>query len=141
MIGRRVHGWRRLGWGELVLLGRARDAEPEPPVPVRVLAAREQDALEDRRRADRPQQQVDAWASLRAKLPVRVSVAYNGSGRHHYAAYVSAAGHIVVREPLRAGRGRRDADRSLCWTPSRAPSLLFENLDIPNDRVPTCKVR
>ncbi|RAS59399.1 hypothetical protein C8D87_11411 [Lentzea atacamensis] len=139
VIGRPVHGWRSLGWTELVLLGLARDAEPDPPVPPRVLAEREREALQERCRAERLEQQAEAWASLRAALPVRVSVAYNGSGRHHYAAYVSGAEHIVVREPLRTGRLRRDANRSLCWTPSRAPHLLFENLDIPNDRIPTCK--
>lgn len=139
VVGRPVSSWRRVGWAELVLLGLACDAEPEPPVPPRLLAERERAAIDERRRADHVQQQVDAWASLRAALPVRVSVAYNGSGRHHYASHVSGAQHIIVQEPLHAGRIHRDADRSLCWTRSRAKHLLFENLDIPNDRIPTCK--
>lgn len=139
VLGRPVNGRRRLSWTELVLLGLARDVESEPPVPARVLAECERAALEERRRAEHLQQQVDAWASLRARLPVWVSVAYNGSGRHHYELHVSGAQHIIVREPLHFGRIHRDANRSLCWTPSRAKHLLFENLDIPSDRIPTCK--
>lgn len=140
VLGRQVHDVRRVSWPELVLIGLACDAESDPPVPPRVLAERERAASEARRCAERRQERVDAWATLRAALPVRVSVAYNYSGPHHYEFHVSGAEHIIVREPLHIGRLRRDADRSLCWTTSRAPRLMFDLSGAPDEtRIPTCK--
>lgn len=141
VLGRQVHDVRRVSWAELVLLGLACDAEPEPPVPARLLAERERAASEERRRAEHLRGQADAWAALRVSLPVKVSVAYNYSGPHHYEFHLSGANHIILREPLSSGRLRRDAGRSLCWTPSRAKHLLFAHLDDPADlnRVPNCK--
>lgn len=141
ILGRQVHDVRRVSWAELVLLGMASDAEPEPPVPARVLAAREQIAIEERQRAGWLEEKRREWATLRASLPVKVSVAYNYSGPHHYEFHLSGANHIILREPLLVGRLRRDAHRSLCWTPSRAKHLLFAHIDDPADRarVPNCK--
>lgn len=141
VLGRQVHDVRRVSWAELVLLGLAYDLEPEPPVPARVLAERERLAQKERQHAEWLEQKHKEWAALRASLPVKVSVAYNYSGPHHYEFHLSGANHIIVREPLLVGRLRRDADRSLCWTPSRAKHLLFAHLDDPADRarVPNCK--
>ncbi len=139
VIGHQIHDVRRVSWPELVLLGLACDAEPEPPVPARVLAERERAASEERRRANWLEEKRQEWAALRAALPVKVSVAYNYSGPHHYEFHLSGANHIIVREPLHVGRLRRDADRSLCWTPSRAKHLLFDHLDTLDERIPNCK--
>lgn len=129
---------------ELVLLDLAANAEPAPPEQPRPPAPQEpgyQPTAADRAAADRNEGAACAWARLVEMLPVRVSVAYNYSGPHHYELHVSGAEHIIVREPLHAGRLHRVADRSLCWTPSRAKHLLFAHLDDPADRnrVPTCK--
>ncbi|MGW4528877.1 hypothetical protein [Amycolatopsis sp. NPDC004378] len=129
---------------ELVLLDLAAAAEPAPPEPPRPPAPWEpgyQPTNADRAATARGEAAARAWAQLAKALPVPVSVAYNYSGPHHYEFHVSGAEHIIVREQLHAGRLHRDADRSLCWTPSRARHLLFANLDDPADRVrvPSCK--
>lgn len=129
---------------DLVLLDLAAHAEPTPPEPPRAPAPWEpgyQPTEGERAATARSQAAARAWLRLVTALPVPVSVAYNYSGPHHYEFHVSGANHIIVREPLHAGRIHRHADRSLCWTPSRAQHLLFAYLDDPvdRDRVPTCK--
>ncbi|OXM47521.1 hypothetical protein [Amycolatopsis alba] len=122
---------------DLVLLDLAARAEPFPPEQPRTPPVDASQCAADIRRAAA----ATVWRQLAQALPVRVSVAYNYSGPRHLESYVSGAEHIIVREPLHAGRLHRDAGRSLCWTPSRARRLFFSHLDDPadRDRIPTCK--
>jgi hypothetical protein len=81
----------------------------------------------------------DAWANLRARLPVPVEVWHNWTARH-LDGYEQGADHIVVRAALRAGRLCREAGQPLCWTTSRAHELRYVEPN-PGDekRIPTCK--
>lgn len=138
VLGRPVHDWRRIDWSELVLLGLARDAEPVPPVPPRVLAARDTCAEQRRAQVTMAQDRAGSWQDLRSRLPVKVEVAHNYTSHRHVEGYVQGADHIIVLEDLHDGRLHRAAGRPLCWTPSRAANLeVFD--DAGDHRVPGCQ--
>jgi hypothetical protein len=70
-----------------------------------------------------------------------VVVLHNWTARH-LDGYEQGADHIVVTETLYVGRLYRQADRTLCWTPSRAHELRHVGpYYAPDDdkRIPNCK--
>lgn len=142
VVGHTVPAWRYLPYPELLLAVRAAKADA-----VHLQAAADAqraewqranwEASEASRAADKAI--VDAWADLRSRLPVPVEVWHNWTSRH-VDGYEQGADHIVVREPLTVGRFHRDANRPLCWTPSRDHELrhVFGNTG-DETRTPDCK--
>jgi hypothetical protein len=142
ILGRAVVTPRDLTWPECVLLLLAADADPvglEQARAARTVDSRE--ALQalvaalERRVTGR----AEAWAALRARLPVPVEVWHNWTVRH-VDGYEQGADHIVTLGALSVGRLARPARRPLCWTPSRAHQLRHVSPQ-PGDeaRVPDCK--
>lgn len=146
VIGRDFPGVRALTWREMVLLNLAHAAEPTPPPSPKYaaqLAEFKQKQLAD---AEHHQAKVKAWESLRAKLPVPVSVAFNYS-RHTYEFHCHGGDHIVVWAALDAGRLHRVAGQALCETPSNTRLLHLDNSRLEREaqesgreqRLPSCK--
>jgi hypothetical protein len=149
ILGEPMTGLRVLSWQNWVLLDLARDAEPSPPPP-RLTAERAAQRAVDAQRArdERAEREAKAaeWATLRAALPVPVSVAFNFS-RHTYEFHVNGGHHIVTWGDLHIGRLRRSAGRALCETPARSRSLHLDNARLERiaqdegreQTFPTCK--
>lgn len=159
ITGRTVTGLRHLSWETWVLLNLAHDAEPSPPPPPKLTAQREQQRLVDEERARREQaawqEKWDEWQRIHAafaNLGVPVSVAHNYASSRHYEFYEQGADHILVWGDMSVGRLHRKARESLCETPSKRNSLLFDNDELERKHqeegwpsgekeraVPTCK--
>lgn len=142
VIGHPVPSWRHLSYPELLLAVRAAKADAAHLQAVADAQRTEWqhanwEASEASRAADKAIR--DAWTELRGQLPVPVEVWHNWTARH-LDGYEQGADHIVVRQPVTVGRFHRDADRPLCWTPSRDHELrhIFGNTG-DEKRIPDCK--
>ncbi|MCF3960294.1 hypothetical protein [Streptomyces fuscigenes] len=138
-------GPRALTWPDLYLLHLAVQAEPSPPPPPCATAARAARELEERAAlragAEDAARQEAEWRELVDALRragVRVEVRHNYTSARHLEFYTQGADHVVLLDPLRVGRLRRDAGTALCHTPSNAPNLAY--LEATRDgRLPSCR--
>ena len=134
--------WRYFTNAEMRLAVRAAQADAEylkAVTAARVAAAQEESRRRTERAAAEAEVEREAWITLRARLPVPVTVCHNWTARH-LDGYEQGADHIVVMADLDAGRLHRTTRSPLCWTPSRAHELRHVTPNVGDDhRIPNCK--
>ena len=143
VIGRdEARGWRYLGNAELWLALAALDIdaahiESAAAAGRAAWRAGQEPRVADGEAARRADEQ--AWAGLRAALPVRVEVQHNWTPRH-LDGYEQGGDHIVVLAGLHSGRLHRAPHECLCETPSRARQLRHVGPVTGDEkRIPNCQ--
>ena len=141
VLGRdETRGWRYLDNDKLWLALAALDIDAAhiESVAAAGRAAWREPRVTDGEAARRADEQ--AWADLRAALPVRVEVQHNWTPRH-LDGYEQGGDHIVVLADLHSGRLHRARHECLCETPSRAHQLRHVGPVTGDEkRTPNCKV-